>query len=284
MEFEVTWASCDAGFAVDCSREMAEPIASWQIGHIGRDGLEWLPSAELPARDVGGHLGQPVCADGVAGILPLALGRETVLAGNALHLLAAHCGALFAAKAVDDLTASLPEATIAICGLDLLFRFEVGLLACGAAAIQPQWPRLETPGASQAALTLNAGSSVLGRKITSNLSGFPVACGARWVFLASAPSAFKAFACAFSAAISAACEAMSFSSRVLACRLCFASFSSISATFLSLDALMAAHLSDARLRSRARMSSRVGFLPSAMHGASFVSASRQCAQARPVRL
>lgn len=95
--------------------------------------LKLLRSTELPARDVGGHLGQPVCADGAVGILPLALGRETVLAGNALHLLAVHCDALFAAKAVDDLTASLLEATIAICGLVLLFRFEGGLLACGAA-------------------------------------------------------------------------------------------------------------------------------------------------------
>ena len=118
----------------------------------------------------------------------------------------------------------------------------------------------------------------------ANLSDFSVACGARWVLLASAPSAFKAFTCAFSAAISAACEAMSFSSRVLARRLRFANLSSISATLLSLDALMAAHLSDARLRSRARMSSRVGFLSSVKHGASFVSASRQCAQARSMRL
>jgi hypothetical protein len=55
------------------------------------------------------------------------------LRANALHLLAVHYDALFAAKAVDDLTASLLEATIAICGLGLLFRFEVGLLACGAA-------------------------------------------------------------------------------------------------------------------------------------------------------
>ena len=277
----------DAGFAADCSGEMAEPIASWQAGYIGRDGLGRLPSAELPARDAGGHLGQPVCADGAAGILLPAPGRGTVPAGNALHLPAAHCGALLAAEAVDGLAASLPEATTAICGPGPPFRSEAGLLACGAAGRGGHPAAMAASGdPGRLAGRARAGCGIVGPEPEGRLEPLRLPGRLRCAPapLASAPSAFKAFACAFSAAISAACEAMGSSSRVLACRLRLAGLPSIPAAFLSLDALMAAHPSDARLRSRARMPPRAGLLPSARHGAPFASAPRRCAQARPVRL
>ena len=152
------------------------------------------------------------------------------------------------------------------------------------AATQSQRPRLEASRAPQAALTLKDGSSSLSRKISPNLSGFSAARGARWALLASVPRAFKAFACAFRDSLSARCEAMAFSSRLLARSFCLASPSSISA---SSRAPMALCLSTASRFSRRMLSTLSRCLAcgaSVFVRAPSISASFQRQAARSMRL
>lgn len=226
-------------------------VHAWEAGDVGGDDLEGSAAPEVPVPFTGATLGSPSWPIGPQGLLRFlshTMPDFPMMRCTFLRLILTFCSWARQPTICRDPFLKPCEAKAAS---TCPFAAGSAFSRSRCAATQSQRPRLEASRAPQAALTLKDGSSSLSWKISPNLSGFSAARGARWALLASVPRAFKAFACAFRDSISARCEAMAFSSRLLARSFCLASPSSISA---SSRAPMALCLSTASRFSRRMLS------------------------------
>ena len=262
-------------------------VHAWEAGDVGGDGLEGSAAPEVPVHGIGRHLGLPSWPIGPQGLLRFpshTMPNFLMMRCTFLRLILTFCPRARQSTICRDPILEPCEANAAsTCSFAARSAFSRSRRP-GRAATQSQQPRLETSRAPQAALTLKDGSSSLSWKISSNLSDFSVARGARWVLLASAPRAFKAFTCAFRDSISARCEAMIFSSRLLARSFCLASLSSISAFSRALMALCLSTASRLSRRMLSALSRCLAWGASVFVRAPFISASFQWQAARSMRL